>query len=176
MIGLSISPKAGSPKSRASDRVQREREEQAGPMSTAKKIILLTTGYLIIILIAVVGGNPAIQAPKGIASRRRAGWMFIHTALEVDNYLRAAEGAGMAGVISSNDLVVLRGEGVVQGHISSVFGAMQDMQWVHRLKSSEPLPEKGSDVLRVRFSLPWPFSDRDFELTRDVKLLPGRRA
>eukprot|EP00601_Ochromonadales_sp_CCMP2298_P016827 CAMPEP_0173225002 /NCGR_PEP_ID=MMETSP1142-20121109/4648_1 /TAXON_ID=483371 /ORGANISM="non described non described, Strain CCMP2298" /LENGTH=125 /DNA_ID=CAMNT_0014153323 /DNA_START=245 /DNA_END=622 /DNA_ORIENTATION=+ len=96
MIGLSISPKAGSPKSRASDRVQREREEQAGPMSTAKKIILLTTGYLIIILIAVVGGNPAIQAPKGIASRRRAGWMFIHTALEVDNYLRAAEGAGMA--------------------------------------------------------------------------------
>ncbi|KAJ1386794.1 hypothetical protein B484DRAFT_410092 [Ochromonadaceae sp. CCMP2298] len=69
MIGLSISPKAGSPKSRASDRVQREREEQAGPMSTAKKIILLTTGYLIIILIAVVGGNPAIQAPKGIASR-----------------------------------------------------------------------------------------------------------
>jgi hypothetical protein len=81
MIGLSISPKAGaraapaaagavSPRSPAPDRVQREREEEAlRPMSTAKKIILLTTGYLIIILIAVVGGNPAIQVPTVIASR-----------------------------------------------------------------------------------------------------------
>jgi hypothetical protein len=41
-------------------------------------------------------------------------YTYNNITLQVDNYLRAAEGAGGTGVISNNDLVVLRGEGVVQ--------------------------------------------------------------